>query len=544
MSNQPNPRNPLALAGSDRAPLAGAREVGPANPNETVDATIRLRSRAGKKPIVDPEEFTKPVEKRKLYSREQFAQEHGANPADIARVEKFAQEYNLKVKEKSAPRRTVILSGTVSAMNKAFGVELKRYDHPGGEYRGRTGQIHLPADLHEVVEGVFGLDNRPQAKPHFRRRHARAGARAATVNVSYTPVQVATLYDYPTSVDGTGECIALVELGGGFNPTDLNNYWSQLNLSKTPTVSAVSVGNGSNSPTGDPSGPDGEVMLDIEVAGSIAPGARIVAYFAENTDAGFLNAITTAVHDTTNNPSVLSISWGGPESSWTQQAMTSMDEAFQSAAALGVTVCVAAGDNGSSDGVTTDTLNHVDFPASSPNVLACGGTTLEASGNTIASEVVWNELANNEGATGGGISDVFPLPSYQASANVPPSANPGGRVGRGVPDVAGDADPSTGYDTLVDGQSGVIGGTSAVAPLWAGLIALINQDMGKPAGFINPLLYQNVSEDETNDITQGNNGAYSAGHGWDACTGLGSPIGTAVEASLSGQPALKTGTGD
>jgi kumamolisin len=544
MSNQPNPRNPLALAGSDRAPLAGAREVGPANPNETVDATIRLRSRAGKKPIVDPEEFTKPIEKRKLYSREQFAQEHGANPADIARVEKFAQEYNLKVKEKSAPRRTVILSGTVSAMNKAFGVELKRYDHPGGEYRGRTGQIHLPADLHEVVEGVFGLDNRPQAKPHFRRRHARAGARAATVNVSYTPVQVATLYDYPTSVDGTGECIALVELGGGFNPTDLNNYWSQLNLSKTPTVSAVSVGNGSNSPTGDPSGPDGEVMLDIEVAGSIAPGARIVAYFAENTDAGFLNAITTAVHDTTNNPSVLSISWGGPESSWTQQAMTSMDEAFQSAAALGVTVCVAAGDNGSSDGVTTDTLNHVDFPASSPNVLACGGTTLEASGNTIASEVVWNELANNEGATGGGISDVFPLPSYQASANVPPSANPGGRVGRGVPDVAGDADPSTGYDTLVDGQSGVIGGTSAVAPLWAGLIALINQDMGKPAGFINPLLYQNVSEDETNDITQGNNGAYSAGHGWDACTGLGSPIGTAVEASLSGQPALKTGTGD
>jgi len=544
MSNQPNPRNPLALAGSDRAPLAGAREVGPANPNETVDATIRLRSRAGKKPIVDPEEFTKPIEKRKLYSREQFAQEHGANPADIARVEKFAQEYNLKVKEKSAPRRTVILSGTVSAMNKAFGVELKRYDHPGGEYRGRTGQIHLPADLHEVVEGVFGLDNRPQAKPHFRRRHARAGARAATVNVSYTPVQVATLYDYPTSVDGTGECIALVELGGGFNPTDLSNYWSQLNLSKTPTVSAVSVGNGSNSPTGDPSGPDGEVMLDIEVAGSIAPGARIVAYFAENTDAGFLNAITTAVHDTTNNPSVLSISWGGPESSWTQQAMTSMDEAFQSAAALGVTVCVAAGDNGSSDGVTTDTLNHVDFPASSPNVLACGGTTLEASGNTIASEVVWNELANNEGATGGGISDVFPLPSYQASANVPPSANPGGRVGRGVPDVAGDADPSTGYDTLVDGQSGVIGGTSAVAPLWAGLIALINQDMGKPAGFINPLLYQNVSEDETNDITQGNNGAYSAGHGWDACTGLGSPIGTAVEASLSGQPALKTGTGD
>src|ERR1700678_3844280 len=545
MSNQPNPRNPLALAGSDRAPLAGAREVGPANPNETVDATIRLRSRAGKKPIIDPEEFTKPVEKRKLYSREQFAQEHGANPADIARVEKFAQEYNLKVKEESAPRRTVILSGTVSAMNKAFGVELKRYAHPGGEYRGRTGQIHLPADLHEVVEGVFGLDNRPQAKPHFRRRHARAGARAATVNVSYTPVQVATLYDYPTSVDGTGECIALVELGGGFNPTDRNNYWSQLNLSKTPTVSAVSVGNGSNNPTGDPNGPDGEVMLDIEVAGSITPGAKIVAYFAENTDAGFLNAITTAVHDSTNNPSVVSISWGGPESSWTQQAMTSMDEAFQSAAAMGVTVCVAAGDDGSTDGVT-DGLNHVDFPASSPNVLACGGSELVASGHSITSETVWNELAHNEGATGGGISDVFPLPSYQSSAGVPPSANPNHNVGRGLPDVTANADPTTGYVTLVDGKPDVIGGTSAVAPLWAGLIALINESIGKPGGFINPLLYQNAAaDDDFNDITTGNNGAYSAGKGWDACSGLGSPIGTQVAAALgapSSAQAKRTGT--
>jgi len=536
MSNQSAPKNPLALAGSERAPLPGAKEVGPANPNETLDVTIRLRSRAGKKPMISPEEFTKPVEKRKLYSRKEFAQEHGADPADIARVEKFAQEHKLKVKEKSAERRTVILSGTVTAMNEAFGVQLKQYDHPSGSYRGRTGKIHVPADLHDVIEGVFGLDNRPQAKPHFRRRHARAGARAATVNLSYTPVKVASLYDYPTGVDGTGECIALIELGGGFNPTDLTNYWSQLDLAKTPTVTAVSVGDASNSPTGDPSGPDGEVMLDIEVAGSIAPGAKIVVYFAENTDAGFLNAITTAVHDTTNNPSIVSISWGGPESTWTQAAMTSMDEAFQSAAALGVTVCVAAGDNGSTDGVT-DGLNHVDFPASSLNVLACGGTQLIASGNTITSEVVWNELAMNEGATGGGISDVFPLPSYQSGANVPPSANAGGRVGRGVPDVAGDADPSTGFDTLVDGQSGVIGGTSAVAPLWAALIALVNQNTGKPVGFVNPLLYQNPNGD-FNRITSGNNGAYSAGPGWNACTGLGSPIGSNVEAALGAQPVM------
>jgi len=419
-------------------------------------------------------------------------------------------------------------------MNEAFGVELKEYEHPNGRYRGRTGPVHLPAELQNVVEGVFGLDNRPQAKPHFRRRQGRGGVRAAAVSLSYTPIQVASLYDFPADANGSGECIALIELGGGYNPTDLSNYWSQLNLTETPTVSAVSVGNGSNNPTGDPNGPDGEVMLDIEVSGSIAPAAKIVVYFAENTDAGFLNAITTAVHDSTNNPSVVSISWGGPESSWTRQAMASMDEAFQSAAAMGVTVCVAAGDDGSTDGVT-DGLNHVDFPASSPNVLACGGTQLIASGNEITSETVWNELANNEGATGGGISDVFPLPSWQTGAGVPPSANPNHNEGRGVPDVAGDADPTTGYVTRVDGNPDVIGGTSAVAPLWAGLIALINQSMGKPIGFINPLLYQDASTAaDFNDVTSGNNGAYSAGPGWDACTGLGSPIGMHISASLAG----------
>jgi kumamolisin len=539
------PKKQVPLAGSERVPLEGARDVGPANPTETVDVTIRLRSRAGKKPIVNAAEFTKPIEKRAILSRKEFEQRHSADPDSIARVESFARQHKLLVKEESPARRTVILSGSVAAMNEAFGVELKEYEHPSGRYRGRTGPIHLPPELQDVVEGVFGLDNRPQAKPHFRRRQGRGGVRAAAVSLSYTPIQVAALYNFPTGVDGAGECIALIELGGGYNPTDLSNYWSQLKLPETPTVSAVSVGNGSNNPTGDPNGPDGEVMLDIEVSGSIAPAAKIVVYFAENTDAGFLNAITTAVHDSTNNPSVVSISWGGPESSWTQQAMTSMDEAFQSAAAMSVTVCVAAGDDGSTDGVT-DGLNHVDFPASSPNVLACGGTELVASGNAITSETVWNELANNEGATGGGISDFFPLPSWQSAAGVPPSANPNHHVGRGVPDVAGDADPTTGYVTLVDGNPDVIGGTSAVAPLWAGLIALINQSIGKPAGFINPLLYQDASTAaDFNDITSGNNGAYSAGPGWDACTGLGSPIGIRVATALGVPPpaqAKRTGT--
>ena len=221
--------------------------------------------------------------------------------------------------------------------------------------------------------------------------------------------EVATLYGYPSGT-GAGQCVALIELGGGYRPADLSTYFGGLNVT-APTVVAVSVDHAANSPTGDADGPDGEVMLDIEVVGSIAPGARIAVYFAPNTDAGFLDAITSAIHDTTNDPAVLSISWGGAESTWTSQAMTAMDEAFQAAAAMGITVCVAAGDGGSSDGVSGGG-DHVDFPASSPHVLACGGTSLQANQTQIASESVWNDGASG-GATGGGISSFFALPAWQ-----------------------------------------------------------------------------------------------------------------------------------
>jgi kumamolisin len=196
---------------------------------------------------------------------------------------------------------------------------------------------------------------------------------------------------------------------------------------------------------------------------------------------------------------------------------------------LGVTVCSASGDSGSTDGIG-DGRAHVDFTASSPHVLACGGTRLEAGDGSISREVVWNA---GGGATGGGISDVFPLPSWQSSAKVPPSANAGGRHGRGVPDVAGDADPATGYQVRVDGQDAVFGGTSAVAPLWAALVARINQRLGKPIGFLNPVVYSAAGQSALNDITTGTNGAYNAAKGWDACTGLGSPDGARLLAAMT-----------
>jgi len=274
-------------------------------------------------------------------------------------------------------------------------------------------------------------------------------------------------------------------------------------------------------------------MLDIEVAGAVAPKAKIVVYFAPNTDRGFLDAITTAVHDAANQPSVISISWGSAESNWTKQAMTNFDEAFQSAAAMGVTVCAASGDNGSSDAVN-DGKDHVDFPASSPFVLGCGGTTLQSSNGQIVDESVWNEQPGG-GATGGGISGFFPRPSWQDTVKA------GEKVVkmRGVPDVSGDADPNTGYNVLVDSQSMVIGGTSAVAPRWAGLIARLNQ-MGNPVGYLNPLLYQQaVQAAGFHDITEGNNGDFKAAKGWDPCTGNGTPDGAGLQAALTAPPAAQ-----
>jgi kumamolisin len=513
------------LKGSEREPVEGARSLGKADPNERLEVTVLLRHRSADGLSEHVKQLHRANGRPAHIRREEFAQRFGAEPADIAEVRKFANAHGLAVVQEDAARRSVVLSGTVAQFNQAFAVELEQFEHDGGSYRGRRGHVYLPDELHGKVEGVFGLDSRPQARPHFRARRPQGNVHWHATSNSFTPIELASLYNFPNGT-GQGECIGIIELGGGYRPADLKEYFSGLNV-PLPKVSAVSVDQGKNQPTGDPNGPDGEVMLDIEVAGAIAPAARIAVYFAPNTDQGFLDAVTTAVHDTTNKPSVISISWGGPEPSWTQQSMTAFDQAFQAAATMGITVCVAAGDSGSSDGADGD---NVDFPASSPYALACGGTRLEASGNSITSETVWNDGAEG-GAGGGGVSNFFPVPPYQEGLSAALTA--GGTKplnNRGVPDVAGDADEQTGYDVRVDGSDTVIGGTSAVAPLWAGLIARINQANGSPVGYIQPVLYKNPSA--FHDITQGNNGDFAAASGWDACTGLGSPIGTKDASAL------------
>jgi kumamolisin len=504
----------VALSGSDRKPVPGATETGPIGKDETVQVTIVLNRRHGQA-VTAHSGAAK-------HSRTDYGVIHGADPHDLDLVEQFAHAHGLAVVSRHHERRSIVLSGTAEAMQEAFGTTLKSYHvaKDNFSYRGRTGPVMIPEELAPRVMAVLGLDNRPVAKPHFRRKAVAAPAG------TFTPPQVARLYNYPSGVTGAGQTIGILELGGGYKPKDITTYFQGLGI-KAPQITAVSVDNGQNKPGGQA---DGEVMLDIEVAGSIAFGANIVVYFAPNTDQGFVDAVSTAANDATHKPGIISISWGGPEDSWTDQARTALNTALQDAAALGITVTVAAGDDGATDGVTDGKL-HVDFPASSPFVMACGGTSVTASGGAIATEQVWNDLAASEGATGGGISNLFALPSYQAAAGVPPNPETN-FVGRGVPDVSGDADPETGYIVRVDGKQQIIGGTSAVAPLWAALVALLNQQLGKPLGFANPALYQ-AGESVFRDIVTGNNDGYSAGKGWDPCTGLGSPNGTALAGSLS-----------
>jgi kumamolisin len=521
-----------AIAGSERQIMRGATLTGPADPNERLEVTVLLRRSATAGLQERVEKLARGDYNLAPLTREAFAADHGASAADIAAVRDFAGGHGLAVVAATPASRSVVLSGTVAQFSAAFGVTLQNYAHDGGSYRGREGAVNLPDGLKDIVQAVLGLDDRPQARAQFRYNGRAAAAAADATPVSYTPISVARLYGFPEGT-GAGQCIGIIELGGGSRATDLKTYFQGLGLA-APRLVSVSVDHGKNHATGNGNGPDGEVMLDIEVAGAVAPAATLVVYFAPNTDAGFLDAITTAIHDTVNKPSIISISWGGPESSWTAQAMTAFDQAFQAAAALGITVLVASGDSGSSDGVS-DGANHVNFPASSPHVLACGGTSLRTEGQAISAETVWNDGANG-GASGGGISATFPVPEWQTwQPGIAATLTAGGTArltGRGVPDIAGDADPQTGYQVRVDGTNTVIGGTSAVAPLWAGLIARLNAARGSNAGFINPILYANPAA--LLDIKAGNNGAFAAAPGWDACTGLGSPNGPALATLFGG----------
>uniref|UniRef100_A0A6C0LVQ7 Peptidase S53 domain-containing protein n=1 Tax=viral metagenome TaxID=1070528 RepID=A0A6C0LVQ7_9ZZZZ len=327
----------------------------------------------------------------------------------------------------------------------------------------------------------------------------------------FTPPEVAKIY----GVNGTTNDrvnIALIELGGGYKTSDLNTYWEKLGLQIKPNVYSIGVDGASNSPGSEA---DGEVVLDIEVVGGIVPNSNIYVYFTPNTDKGFYDAINAAMNNSKYPVSVISISWGSPENKWDNDTIIAMDELFQQAVKKGITICVASGDNGSSDGEFFG--KHADFPSSSPNVLSCGGTRLICPDKNYTSsttkETVWGGIMNNK-ATGGGFSSIFTRPTYQQTILSKFSNDK-----RGVPDVCGVADPQTGWLIYLNDSYSVIGGTSAVAPFWAAYLASVSSNK-----FVTAELYSAYQNDNSimHDVIIGTNGAYRASKGWDPASGLGS----------------------
>jgi len=554
MSAQPIPAHYHRIPGSERAPAKAATRIGPADAGEMVQVTIALRRRPDGAPAPDFDTVAAiPLTQRQPLSQDDFAARYGAAPADTAKVEDFVKSAGMTVVETNAARRTVIASGTVAQMNKAFAVDLARYTAPvqartrGGAptletYRGRSGFVHVPATLADIVVGVFGLDNRTVVK--------RNGADPANTHTLSIPT-LKQLYNFPTN-SAAGQTIGIVSLTG-YAKSDIQLLFNGLGAGYTmPTITDVLVQGTNNG-----SDPYGETTQDIGIAAAAGNGAAVAVYISAGTQAGWVNLINRVAHPNAGDPScsVLSSSFyianGDDAATLANEGITTafiqaVSAAFQDAAIQGVTVCIATGDTGSNSKVG-DGKAHVQYPGSDPWVLGVGGTTVGNVNGSSFDEVAWNDPSPSDpshwGTGGGGISDMFPLPSYQVAAGVPPSINPDHHVGRGVPDVAANASYNSGYSGIFhNGQPMTGNGTSASAPLWAGFVAKLNAAMGTRLGFINPILYSKgsmafrdivVGDGPANNANGGTPG-YPVGPGWDACTGWGSIDGAKMLNMLRG----------
>jgi kumamolisin len=513
----------VSVPGSAQGLLPHSRKIADVDPHERFQVTVLVRRAS--RPSADAGIEDEPI------GRDEFVRRFGARTADLQLVYEFARVQGLAVVATHLAARTIKLTGIAQDFVRAFGVRLTHYESNGIRYRGHEGSVRVPRSLSGIVEGVFGLDTRPAVR--------MTSSLPPIIGPAFTPREVARLYTFPEG-DGSGQAVGIIELAGGFLQSDLTTFYAGLGITG-PSVTVVSVDGATNSPdpsNPNPSSPDFEVALDMQIAGAIAPGARQILYFVENTQQGFVNVLCEAVHDAVNQPTVISISWGGTESNYPDQVRDAIEQSFIDAAVLRTTVCASSGDWGSQNGETDGQL-HVLFPGSAPHALSVGGTTLQVNNSIILKETVWN---NSSGATGGGVSEVFSLPVWQQGKGIPPSVNPGAYVGRGVPDVAAFADMAkTGYRIIFQGNNAVAGGVSAAVPVWAALVAILNQRMGANLGFLPPRLYAlPAGTPGLRDIVSGHNdksgaappGPFSAGVGWDACTGLGSPIGAALMLEL------------
>ena len=549
----------IALHGEIPEPLSGStpREKAP-DPAERITVTVVVRSRAGRGVLAEAlAGLAKllPHERTRLPADE-FERRYGAAPEDLAAVVAFATLHGLHVEEVSAARCTVELSGTLEQFGRAFGVGFRLFGHPIGPYRLQDGPILIPRPLQGVIEDVIGLDDRPLLTPGVAASPAAASSSSSGVEkLAYTdPRAMAKYYGFPAGT-GAGQCAALVQFGGGYDPDDMEAYFRLRGIA-CPEMALVEIMGQTNQPASPAvmkscaaylgllgpgaAGPDDpavykansgafwatlECTMDLQVLGTVVPGAKLVTYLAPNTAQGKYNAFSKAIFDTGNNPSVINCSWGSCESQTPQSSMISIDQLFQKAALKGVTICASAGDSG--DGASAcggQPSGH--FPASSPNALACGGSSVA---QDLSRETSWYEVISGFPMSGGGgYSQLFDLPDWQKSVVT-------GQTGRGFPDVVAKADIMTGYDVLVGGLDLPMGGTSAAAPLWAGLVALLNEALQRPVGYLTSLLYSGEFAAALRAVTQSGGGPCTPTPGWNPCTGLGAPVGTALLAALSAE---------
>lgn len=541
-------------------------QISPFDPNTILGITVMVRRPLNDFGVTLREYADQIIEKRAArLTRQEFSSHFSATEQDINQVLAFAEYFGMTVIESHADSATIKLTASVGVLNAAFNITIEQVTIGDQQYFGYLESISIPTELSEVVEHVLGLNS--FVKPFknslvmLKENSVIVEPNAVPALSAITPIQAANAYKFP-NFSGTGQCIGIIEYGGGYSKSNLDLSFRAVGLD-TPKVVDVSVNNGANnlynSQYPDASNASTEVAMNIFVAGCVVPRATIAVYFNNTTvfDAHFADPINVALHDTVNDPSVISITWGVAESLISAADVAAIDNILAQSIILGKTICCSSGDNGAyADRLT----GSVSYPSSSPYVLAVGGTRLILNADgTINSETAWS-------SSGGGVSRFEATPAWQNNLNVtsyyPSVGNsvPSPVQSRAVPDIAANADLNSGYahysyyyDPLTRVQSLssqiISGGTSIATPLIAGYIIKLNQIFGKSFGFVNPLFYANI--DKFNDIITGNNSyqplpnvvnvnniGYSATQGWDAVTGIGSPNGSLLVPSLSAVPYL------
>lgn len=542
--------NRILLQGSEERQPFGARRLSkkPAA-NEIIQATVVVPPASGSEArLASIRELASQLPgSRKHLDAGKFLKLHGARHEDIKAVERFAKENGLHVVDSSRIKRSVVLSGSIDAFAEALLVQFTNSEFLGETYRSFENGVHIPAALQDSVQAILGLENRS-----LMNHHAFMHASSSANHVA--PAEVAKAYSFPENATGKGQRIAIIELGGGFLMDDIETYFRRQGV-KERKITVIEIDGQRNDPSPkqnikkmlDAMGvldsknasslPRDEAIkalwtiettFDIELAGSFAPDADIVVYFAPNNAQGKYHALTSALHNPDYPPTVLSCSWGAVEDDLTPDFVEALDQVFQDAALRGVTVCFSSGDRG--DDCDKSGQPRVHFPASSPHVVSCGGTHW-VEPQSAKDEVSWTEsMPTAVAQSGGGVSKVFPQPEWQGPAGIEKKTQ---RNGRGVPDVSGKADMAAGYCMIVSGYDVTMGGTSAAAPMWTGLFARLNQELQHNIGYATPLFYRSDFCDAFHDIVEGNNGKhYHAEPGWDACTGMGTPHGKNLLSAL------------